>query len=194
MILLLQAAFGSWRLGVLFALVLPVALVGGVLAALAGGGTVTIGSAVGLLTVLGIAARNGIVLIRRYQQLERREGELFGLDLVLKGARERLAPTLMTALATGLVFLPVIVLGDRAGYEVLHPMGIVILGGLVTATLVNVFVTPGIYLNFGSIRTDTELDLTQFEEELRITDPPAPATTTTTDQVPAPLAGAGAES
>ena len=199
MVLLLQAAFGSWRLGVLFALALPVALVGGVLAALAGGGTVTIGSAVGLLTVLGIAARNGIVLIRRYQQLERREGELFGLDLVLKGARERLAPTLMTALATGVVFLPVIVLGDRAGFEVLHPMGIVVLGGLVTATLVNVFVTPGLYLNFGSIRTETELDLTQFEEELRITDQPAAVTTTTgttttTVSAPAPLAGAGAES
>jgi Cu/Ag efflux pump CusA len=194
MVLLLQAAFGSWRLGVLFALTLPVALVGGALAALAGGGTVTIGSAVGLLTVLGIAARNGIVLIRRYQQLERREGERFGLDLVLKGARERLAPTLMTALATGLVFLPVVVLGDRAGYEVLHPMGLVILGGLVTATLVNVFVTPGIYLNFGSIRTDTEIDLTEFEEELRLGDQPAPVPTTTTAEASAPLAGAGAES
>jgi CzcA family heavy metal efflux pump len=189
MVLLLQAAFGSWRLGFLFALVLPVALVGGVLAALAGGGTVTIGSAVGLLTVLGIAARNGIVLIRRYQQLERREGELFGLDLVLKGARERLAPTLMTALATGLVFLPVIVLGDRPGYEVLHPMGIVILGGLVTATLVNVFVTPGIYLNVGSVKTDTEIDLTLFEEELTVPDRPVAVPN---GAAPAPLAGAGA--
>jgi Cu/Ag efflux pump CusA len=189
MVLLLQAAFGSWRLGVLFALALPVALVGGILAALAGGGTVTIGSAVGLLTVLGIAARNGIALIRRYQQLERREGVAFGLDLVLTGARERLAPTLMTALATGLVFLPVIVLGDRAGYEVLHPMGIVILGGLVTATLVNVFVTPGIYLNFGSIKTDTEVDLTLFEEELALTDRPV---TVPNGAAPVPLAGAGA--
>ena len=117
MVLLLQAAFGSWRLGVLFSAALPVALVGGALAALAGDGTVTIGSALGLLTVLGIAARNGILLLRRYQHLERRDGRAFGLDLVLAGARERLAPTLMTALATGLVFLPVIVLGDRAGYE-----------------------------------------------------------------------------
>ena len=190
MVLLLQAAFGSWRLGVLFALALPVALVGGVLAALAGGGTVTIGSAVGLLTVLGIAARNGIVLIRRYQQLERREGQAFGLDLVLKGARERLAPTLMTALATALVFVPVLVLGDRAGYEVLHPMAIVILGGLVTATLVNVFVTPGIYLNFGSIRTDTEVDLTLFEDELTLNDrPPAEVPN---GNSPVPVAGAGA--
>ncbi len=189
MVLLLQAAFGNWKLGVLFASTLPVALVGGAVAALAGGGTVTMGSAVGLLTVLSIAARNGIVLIRRYQQLERREGEAFGLDLVLKGARERLTPTLMTALATGLVFLPVLVLGDRAGYEVLHPMAIVILGGLVTATLVNVFVTPGIYLNFGNIKTDTEIDLTLFEEELTLTDrQPTPANGAN----PAPLAGAGA--
>jgi CzcA family heavy metal efflux pump len=189
MVLLLQAAFGSWRLGVLFALALPVALVGGVVAALAGGGTVTIGSALGLLTVLGIAARNGIVLIRRYQQLERREGAAFGLDLVLRGARERLAPTLMTAAATGLVFLPAVVLGDRAGSEVLHPMGIVILGGLVTATLVNVFVTPGLYLNFGNIKTDTEVDLTLFEEELVLHDRPV---TVPNGATPVPLAGAGA--
>ncbi len=189
MVLLLQAAFGNWKLGVLFATTLPVALVGGAVAALAGGGTVTMGSAVGLLTVLSIAARNGIVLIRRYQQLERREGEAFGLDLVLKGARERLTPTLMTALATGLVFLPVLVLGDRAGYEVLHPMAIVILGGLVTATLVNVFVTPGIYLNFGNTRTETEIDLTLFEEELTLPDR-RPAVANGAD--PAPLAGAGA--
>jgi Cu/Ag efflux pump CusA len=194
MLLLLQAAFGSWRLGLLFGLALPVALVGGVLAALAGGGTVTIGSALGLLTVLGIAARNGIVLIRRYQQLERREGEPFGLDLVLKGARERLAPTLMTALATGLVFLPVLVLGDRAGYEVLHPMAVVILGGLVTSTLVNVFVTPGIYLNFGNIKTDTEVDLTLFEDELTLTDRPAAAVTNGSAPVTLAGAGAGAES
>jgi Cu/Ag efflux pump CusA len=190
MVLLLQACFGSWRLGALFFLALPVALVGGVLAALAGGGTVTIGAAVGLLTVLGIAARNGILLIRRYQQLERREGEPFGLQLVQRGARERLAPTLMTALATGLIFLPVVVLGDRPGYEVLHPMGIVILGGLVTATLVNLFVTPGIYLNFGNVKTDTELDLSLFEEELAATGGPPSAPTTAA--TPAPLAGTGA--
>jgi CzcA family heavy metal efflux pump len=190
MLLLLQACFGSWRLGGLFFLALPVALVGGVLAAVAGGGTITIGAAVGLLTVLGIAARNGILLIRRYQHLERREGEPFGLELVQRGARERLAPTLMTALATGLAFLPVVVLGDRPGYEVLHPMGIVILGGLITATLVNLFVTPGIYLNFGNVKTDTELDLSLFEEELALADRPASAPTTTA--TPAPLAGTGA--
>jgi CzcA family heavy metal efflux pump len=167
MLLLLQACFGSWRIAVLFFTALPVALVGGVVAALAGGGgTVTIGSALGLLTVLSVTARNGILLVKRYQDLERREGQVFGLALVQRGARERLVPTIMTALATAVVFLPVVVLGDIPGYEVLHPMGIVILGGLVTGTLVNVFVTPAIYLNFGSRRSQTELDLTLFEAEL----------------------------
>jgi hypothetical protein len=77
-----------------------------------------------------------------------------------------------------------VVLGDRPGFEILHPMGIVILGGLVTATLVNLFVTPGIYLNFGNVRTDTELDLSLFEDELAVPDRPP--------GVPAPLAGTGA--
>ncbi|MGH9034361.1 MAG: efflux RND transporter permease subunit, partial [Acidimicrobiia bacterium] len=104
MLLLLQACFGRWLLGALYFLTLPVALVGGVLAARIAGGTVTIGAAVGLLTVLGIAARNGILLIRRYQLLERLEHEPFGLNLVRRGARERLAPTLMTAAATALAF------------------------------------------------------------------------------------------
>lgn len=189
MLLLLQACFGSWRLGALFFLTLPVALVGGVVAAPAIGTTTTLGAALGLLTVLGIAARNGILLIRRYQHLERREGEPFGLELVRRGARERLAPTLMTALATGLAFSPFVILGDRPGYEILHPMGVVILGGLVTATLVNVFVTPGLYLNFGNFKSDTELDLQLFEEELELTDRPA---TVLTAGTPGPLAGTGA--
>ena len=188
MLLLLQASFGSWRLGALFFLALPVALVGGVVAALVGGGTLTIGSVLGLLAVLAIAARNGILLIRRYQQLERREGQPFGLDLVRQGAKERLMPTLMTAVAMGLAFIPVIVLGNRPGFEVLHPMGVVILGGLITATLVNLFVTPGIYLNFGNVKTETEIDLTLFEEELiGAAGPPA----TPTPAAPAPLAGTG---
>jgi Cu/Ag efflux pump CusA len=166
MLLLLQACFGSWRLGTVFFLVLPTALVGGLVAAVALGGAITIGAAVGLLAVLGVAARNGIMLIRRYQQQEHRDGEPFGLPLVLAGARERLVPTLMTAAATALIFLPVVVLGDRAGFEILHPMGLVILGGLITATLVNLFVTPAVYFSFGNVRSTAELDLRLFEDEL----------------------------
>ena len=93
---LLQAAFGSWRLATLTLLTLPMALVGGVLAAYLGGGVISLGSLVGFLTVLGIAARNGIMLINHYQHLESYEGVPFGPALVLRGAKERLAPILMT--------------------------------------------------------------------------------------------------
>jgi Cu/Ag efflux pump CusA len=98
-LLLLQTSFGSWRSALLIFLTLPMALVGGVLAAFIGGGVISLGSLVGFFTVFGIAARNGILLINHCQHLEREEGETFGKDLVLRGARERLAPILMTSLA-----------------------------------------------------------------------------------------------
>jgi CzcA family heavy metal efflux pump len=147
--LLLEAAFDSWRLALLAFLTLPVSLAGGVLAVLISGGTLSLGSLVGLLTILGVAARNSIALISHYRQLERGEGEEFGPALVLRGSRERLAPILMTTLALGLVLLPVLLFGSIAGHEILHPMAIVILGGLVTATVLNLFLIPILYLRFG---------------------------------------------
>jgi CzcA family heavy metal efflux pump len=147
--LLLHAAFGSLRLAVLTALLLPAALVGGVLAAWLGDGVLSLGSLVGFLTVFGIAARNGILMISHFQHLERDEGEAFGPGLVLRGAKERLAPILMTASATGLALVPLAVAGAIPGHEIEHPMAIVILGGLVTATLLNLFVLPSLYLRFG---------------------------------------------
>jgi CzcA family heavy metal efflux pump len=150
-LLLLQASFGSWRLALLVFLTLPMALVGGVLAAWAGGGVLSLGSLVGFFTVFGIAARNGILLINHCQSLEREEGEPFGVDLVLRGARERLSPILMTTLATGLALVPLVTLGDRPGHEIEHPLAVVILGGLVTSTLLNLFVTPSLYLRLGGV-------------------------------------------
>jgi CzcA family heavy metal efflux pump len=152
-LLLLQAAFGSWRVASLVFLTLPAALVGGVLAAWVGGGVLSLGSLVGFFTVFGIAARNGILLINHCQHLEREEGETFGAALVLRGARERLSPILMTSLATGLALVPLVVLGDRPGHEIEHPLAVVILGGLVTSTLLNLFVVPSLYLRFGHGRT-----------------------------------------
>jgi Cu/Ag efflux pump CusA len=147
--LLLQASFGSWRLAAFSFLTLPSALVGGLLAAyLFGDGVISLGSLVGFFTVLGIAARNGIMLINHYQHLERYEGEPFGVGLVLRGARERLSPILMTAAATGLALVPLVIAGDIPGHEIEHPMAIVILGGLVTSTLLNLFVVPSLYLRF----------------------------------------------
>ena len=148
-LLLLQASFGSFRLAVLLFLTLPMALVGGVLAVWLGEGVLSLGSLVGFLTVFGIAARNGILLIGHFQHLEREEGETFGPELVLRGAKERLAPIVMTAMATGLALVPLAIAGSIPGHEIEHPMAIVILGGLLTSTLLNLFVLPSLYLRFG---------------------------------------------
>ncbi len=153
--LLLQASFGSTRLAILSFLTLPSALVGGILAAWLGTGVVSLGALVGFFTVLGIAARNGIMMINHFQHLERYEGMEFGPDLVIRGARERLAPILMTALATGLALVPLAIAGDLPGHEIEHPMAIVILGGLVTSTLLNLFVVPSLYLRFGRTKPPT---------------------------------------
>jgi Cu/Ag efflux pump CusA len=160
-----QAAFGSWRMAAVSFLSLPVALVGGAVAVLIDGGSVELGSLVGFLTILGITVRNGVLLIKRYQQLQRDEGETFGRDLVLRGARERLAPILLTATATGLFFLPFAFLGDLPGHEIVNPMGGVILGGLVTSTILNLFLIPALYLRFGHREADFEdLDLRELWE------------------------------
>ena len=146
---LLETSFKSWRLGILSFLTLPSALVGGVLAAYLGDGVLSLGALVGFLTILGIAARNGIMMINHFQHLERYEGETFGPALVLRGARERLSPILMTTLATGLAIVPLVIAGSIPGHEIEHPMAVVILGGLVTSTLLNLFIVPSLYLRFG---------------------------------------------
>jgi CzcA family heavy metal efflux pump len=150
--LMLHTSFGSARLATISFLLLPSALVGGALAAWAGGGVVSLGSIVGFLTVLGISARNGILMVNHFQHLEREEGETFGPGLVLRGARERLAPILMTASAAGLALVPLAVAGPIPGNEIEHPMSLVILGGLVTSTLLNLFVIPSLYLRFAQVR------------------------------------------
>jgi CzcA family heavy metal efflux pump len=150
--LILWESFGNGRLAILGFLTLPSALVGGLLAAYFTGDVISLGSLVGFLTVFGIAARNKIMLINHYQHLERFEGETFGPELALRGARERLSPILMTALATGLALVPLVITGDIPGHEIEYPMAIVILGGLITSTLLNLFVVPSLYLRFGKDR------------------------------------------
>jgi len=150
--LILWESFRNLRLAILGFLTLPSALVGGLLAAYFTGDVISLGSLVGFLTVFGIAARNKIMLINHYQHLEQYEGETFGPELALRGARERLSPILMTALATGLALVPLVITGDIPGHEIEYPMAIVILGGLVTSTLLNLFVVPSLYLRFGKAR------------------------------------------
>jgi CzcA family heavy metal efflux pump len=146
--LVLHADFRSLRLALLVFLTLPFALIGGVLGAFLGGGVLSLGSLVGFVTVLGIAARNGIMLVSHYRHLEEVEGQAFGTRLVLRGAEERLSPILMTALAAALALLPLVIMGTVPGHEIEYPMAIVILGGLVTSTLLNLFFLPALYAAF----------------------------------------------
>ncbi len=148
--LILHASLRSWRLAGLIFLALPAALVGGVLAAFLGDRVISLGSLVGMITVLGIAARNGILLIQHYRHIEQVEHEPFGVGLVLRGATERLSPILMTTLCTGLALLPLVIPGSIPGHEIEHPMAVVILGGLVSSTLLTLFVVPILYLWFGA--------------------------------------------
>jgi Cu/Ag efflux pump CusA len=151
--LILFADFGSGRVAILVFLTLPFALVGAIVATFLTGGILSLGSLVGLVTVIGISARNGIMLISHYRHLERVEGVAFGRDLIVRGSEERLAPILMTALATGLALVPIVLGGSRAGYEIEHPLAVVILGGLVTSTLLNLFIVPALYLKYGQPAT-----------------------------------------
>ena len=148
-VLLLYVDFGAWRPTFLVAGTIPFALVGGVWAVRLGGGVVSLGSVVGFVTVLGIAARNGIMLVSHFRHLEAEEGVPFGPELILRGAGERLAPILMTALATGLALVPLVLSGNKPGQEIEYPLAVVILGGLVTSTGLNLFLLPPLYARFG---------------------------------------------
>jgi CzcA family heavy metal efflux pump len=155
---LLHASYGSFRLAMLSFLTLPMALIGGALAAHLSGGIISLGSMVGFLTVIGIVARNGIMLITHYQHLEHVDGMPFGPELVLRGARERLVPIMMTVLTTGLALVPLIVAGSIPGQEIEHPMAVVILGGLLASTFINLFVVPSLYLKFAKSRKTKAAD------------------------------------
>lgn len=151
--LLLQASFRSWSLALVILLAAPAALAGGVLAAFLGSGSpLFMGVLAGLLAVLGITLRHATMLISHFQHIEDYEGEDFGPQLIQRGAQERLAPMLMTTLATGLALLPFVLFGNTPGHELVRPMAIVILGGLVTSTLFNLVIVPALYLRFGAIR------------------------------------------
>ena len=148
MFLLLQAAFGSWRMASLVFTTLPLALLGGWLVALATGNQSSLGAYGGMLAIFALAARHAIMLIARFQHEERNNGHSFGSLLVLRGARERLSPTLMSTVTTALAVLPLVALGGVPGNEITQPMAAVILGGLATSTLLNLFVLPAAYPHF----------------------------------------------
>ena len=148
-LLILYIDFQSLRLTFLVSITIPFALIGGVVAAWSTGGVLSLGSLIGFVTVLGIAARNGIMLISHYRHLQQEEGVAFGLDLVVRGAEERLIPILMTVLTTALALLPLAISGNKPGHEIEYPLAVVIVGGLVTSTILNLFLLPPLYLFWG---------------------------------------------
>jgi len=138
---------------------IPFALVGGVLAVFAGGGVTSIGSLVGFVTLFGISTRNSIMLISHYEHLVEIEGAAWNMETVARGARERLLPIIMTAMVTALGLLPLALGSGEAGREIEGPMAIVILGGLVSSTLLNLLVLPALAWKFGRFgKPDTQAD------------------------------------
>ena len=155
-LLLLAIVFRDGRNLLLVLANLPFALVGGVLAMFLagviggeGGGSLSLGTLVGFVTLFGITMRNSIMMVSHFQRLVREEGMIWGLEAALRGATERLVPILMTALVTGLGLLPLAAGWGEAGREIEGPMAIVILGGLITSTALNLLVLPTLALRFG---------------------------------------------
>lgn len=138
---------------VLFALIVmgnvPLALIGSVIALWLSGQPLSVASMIGFITLTGIAARNGILKISHYINLALHEGMPFGRDLVMRGSLERLTPVLMTALAASLALVPLLVDAATPGKEILHPVAVTIFGGLVSATLLDTFLTPILFLRYG---------------------------------------------
>lgn len=145
---IVYADFASARLALLVMLGLPFALTGSIFSALFSGGALSLGSIVGLVTVLGMAARNGIMLISHYRHLETQENVQFGQELVVRGAMERVSPILMTVLTTALALVPIAVGGNRPGQEIEYLMAVVIIGGLFTSTLLSLLFMPALYWKF----------------------------------------------
>lgn len=159
--LLLQAIARSWSLAFANLLLILAALGGGVIAAALTPSSLSVAALFGLVTILGIASRNSIALLTHYQYLEQ-EGEIFGPEIILHGASERLTPTLMTTLASGIVLLPLLLFGNIPGQEITVSLTAVIFAGLLISTLLNLFVLPVLYLRFGLKREpDLGLQLAQ---------------------------------
>jgi Cu/Ag efflux pump CusA len=164
-LLLLVVVTGNWRNLLLILANIPFALVGGVLAVFVtshfgdpGEGGLTIGSLVGFVTLFGITTRNSIMMISHFEHLVQVEGMTWGLEAAIRGASERLIPVLMTALVTALGLLPLAIGSGEAGREIEGPMALVILGGLLTSTVLNLLVLPTLALRYGRFLPKQKVD------------------------------------
>lgn len=160
MFLVLYMHFRSMRLVGLIMLNIPFSLIGAVLALWLTTRTFSIGSLVGFVTLCGISARNGIMMVSHYQHLLKEEGETWAPSMILRGALERLVPVLMTALTAALALIPLILSPHEPGKEILYPVAVVIFGGLVSSTLMNMALMPTLFWNFGR---QASVPVTPFE-------------------------------
>jgi Cu/Ag efflux pump CusA len=159
MFLLTQAVLRSWALAALSLLGVPIAVLGGLAAIAITDGTFSLGSLLGLGAVLALTVRQGVSLVAHFQHLQLNEGEPFGEALVRRGVRERFRSVMASAIATLALVLPFAIMGDVAGLEIAYPLAIVVLGGVVTSTLVTLLVLPALYTRFGAGFTRDQLDL-----------------------------------
>lgn len=149
MVLVLYVHFRSMRIVAQVLLNVPLALVGSVFALWLSGEPLSIAALVGFITLTGIAARNGILMISHYVHLVREEGETFSEHMIVRGSVERLVPVLMTATTAGLALVPLVLSAGEPGKEILYPVAVVILGGLVSSTLLDLVLTPAVFFRYG---------------------------------------------
>ena len=146
---ILLKALGDWHSALQVMINIPLALIGAIIALLLTGGVFSIATLVGFISLVGITSRNGIMMISHYLHLMREEGENFTREMVIRGSLERLVPVLMTALTAGLSLVPLAIAADAPGKEILHPLAVVVLGGILTSTLLDQIVTPAVFYKFG---------------------------------------------
>lgn len=151
---LLIKALGDWRSALQVMINIPLALIGAVAALLITGGVFSIATLVGFISLVGITSRNGIMMISHYLHLMREEGEDFTEQMIIRGSLERLVPVMMTALTAGLSLIPFVLAADAPGKEILHPLAVVVLGGILTSTLLDQVVTPAVFYKFGKPAAD----------------------------------------
>lgn len=175
---LLIKALGDWRSALQVMINIPLALIGAVIALLISGGIFSIATLVGFISLVGITSRNGIMMISHYLHLMREEGEDFTEEMIIRGSLERLVPVMMTALTAGLSLVPFILAADAPGKEILHPLAVVVLGGILTSTLLDQIVTPAVFYKFGrpsAMRVIAERNggsKEAFREEIQTDRPP----------------------
>ncbi len=164
-LLVLYAHFGSWMIAFQIMLNVPLALIGSVVAVYLSGGTFSIATLVGFVTLCGIASRNGIMMISHYLHLMAYEGEGFTKEMIIRGSLERLVPVLMTALTAALALIPIVMASGEPGKEILHPVAVVILGGLISSTVLDMAVTPAVFYAYGKGAAERALKKMKHHEE-----------------------------